>query len=147
MYTVDYFIKKFEAIPEGKWCSFQQDNGRGQNCALGHCNRGVEYDALVNFCYSTPFKGTFIPSKSWAAQFGIVITPHYANPNRWTPQEAWIADVNNGSYAEYQQPTPKERVLACLYDIKAKQEAENTDESVNFVQELVNTPSPVLELV
>ena len=35
-YTVDYFIKTFEAIPENKWTTayFVEDDKR---CAAGHC--------------------------------------------------------------------------------------------------------------
>jgi hypothetical protein len=37
-YTVDYFIDKFEKIPEELWCveSFTIIT-LGQSCALGHC--------------------------------------------------------------------------------------------------------------
>jgi hypothetical protein len=37
MYTVDYFIKKFEAIPVQKWTRKWLKNKYGQCCALGHC--------------------------------------------------------------------------------------------------------------
>lgn len=36
-YTVDYFIKKFKAIPANKWCIAKLKNDKGQKCALGHC--------------------------------------------------------------------------------------------------------------
>ncbi len=34
-YTIDYFIKKFEAIPEELWCTGQLTIN-GKHCALGH---------------------------------------------------------------------------------------------------------------
>lgn len=40
-YNIDYFIKKFTAIPEGKWCTGMYLNDNDQSCALGHC--GVRY--------------------------------------------------------------------------------------------------------
>jgi len=35
-YTVDYFIKKFKAIPAKKWCEGTLSTGPAK-CALGHC--------------------------------------------------------------------------------------------------------------
>lgn len=37
MYTKEYFIKKFEAIPEEKWTKSTLCDGQGAYCALGHC--------------------------------------------------------------------------------------------------------------
>lgn len=37
MYDVNYFIKKFEAIPEEMWTTGEFDRGDGCKCALGHC--------------------------------------------------------------------------------------------------------------
>lgn len=38
MYTVDYFIKKFESIPEWKWNSnVQYEEHDNTRCAFGHC--------------------------------------------------------------------------------------------------------------
>lgn len=36
-YTVKYFIKKFEAIPENKWTTGVTHNKLGKHCVLGHC--------------------------------------------------------------------------------------------------------------
>lgn len=44
-YNVDYFIAKFEAIPEDKWCTFSFIDYKGNCCALGHCgNRNYNED-------------------------------------------------------------------------------------------------------
>jgi hypothetical protein len=45
MYDVDYFIKKFEAIPEDKWImgSFFFNS---RSCALGHC--GMRSDSSAS---------------------------------------------------------------------------------------------------
>lgn len=40
-YNIPYFIKKFEAIPEDKWCTGEFDlNGR--HCVFGHCGMSAE---------------------------------------------------------------------------------------------------------
>lgn len=36
-YDVEYFINKFETIPEEQWCMYEFENSIGQRCALGHC--------------------------------------------------------------------------------------------------------------
>lgn len=35
-YTIKWFIRKFEAIPEVKWCIESYSGPDGQHCALGH---------------------------------------------------------------------------------------------------------------
>jgi len=37
MFDVDYFINKFEKIPEHDWCVGMFDGPRGSHCAMGHC--------------------------------------------------------------------------------------------------------------
>lgn len=40
-YTVDYFLDKFEKIPEEHWCmgrfAFTNDKGESVHCVMGHC--------------------------------------------------------------------------------------------------------------
>ncbi|WP_285011232.1 hypothetical protein [Pedobacter faecalis] len=36
-YTLDYFIEKFEAIPEDKWTTNEFADEQGRCCAFGHC--------------------------------------------------------------------------------------------------------------
>lgn len=36
-FDVDYFIKKFEAIPHDKWTTGDYGDNLGRKCALGHC--------------------------------------------------------------------------------------------------------------
>ena len=35
-YTVDYFIRKFEAIPAKEWCRGRYTDSSGRHCVLGH---------------------------------------------------------------------------------------------------------------
>lgn len=43
IYNVDYFIKKFEAIPESSWGKINLDT-----CALGHCGM-THLSSLVRY--------------------------------------------------------------------------------------------------
>lgn len=107
MYTVGYFIKKFEAIPENLWCVSARSNN-DQRCAYG-------------WCYTS--KEEAKQSEAWgyqrnAEEIALDNMVQLLNP-------LWgAAGINNGIYSEYQQPTPKKRILAALHDIKAMQEKE-----------------------
>lgn len=87
MYTVDYFISKFEAIPEDKWCVDFTEDYNGNRCALGHCGG-------INTHESNILRS-------------ILCMP--------------VSFLNDGLKPEYPQPTPKQRILAALYDIRAKE--------------------------
>lgn len=95
-YTVDYFIKKFEAIPDNRWCVGELMNKAGQCCAYGHCGmreydtEAPEADALMKVERKLPSEPTC------------------------------FASINNGEHPAYQQETPRLRILAALRDIKAK---------------------------
>lgn len=102
MYDCDYFIKKFEAIPEDNWWvgDFRNMGNHCQFCALGHCgmtyhNSTKESDALDEL-------------------FGDAVVP----------------EINDGENPAYQQPTPKQRILAALYDIKKLSEPQPQYEDV-----------------
>ena len=45
-YDTEYFIKKFEAIPDDKWITGSLENEPGYCCALGHC--GVKNESRLN---------------------------------------------------------------------------------------------------
>lgn len=93
MYTTDYFIKKFEAIPEWLWYQgdyFNPDN-KIQMCALGHCGERGRPDELVE-------EGRALD---------LLFTSSGIN----------VANVNDGNDCKFQQPTPKQRILAALYSI------------------------------
>lgn len=89
----DYFIDKFELIPENEWCTnfHAMDNRRDP---LGHCGRrtGVftaESDRLQNL------------DNEGRAILGTSIT-----------------SANDGQAFRYNQDTPKQRTLAWLRDAK-----------------------------
>lgn len=95
MYTVDYFIDKFEKIPEDKWIMGELYTENGY-CAFGHCgSRGLthtdESNGLIKLFSENLYRCHVIP-------------------------------INDGKDELYQQPTPKQRILAALYDIKKQQQ-------------------------
>lgn len=89
LYSREYFIAKFEAIPEEFWACDGYENEFGGKCALGFCGEEVgsfdtEADALRRLSGAT----------------------------NWNP-----AKINDGKISRYQQPTPKQRILAALRDL------------------------------
>lgn len=103
-YNVDYFIAKFEAIPED-----QIGDSQSTGCAYGQC-RTADYDGAMS-----P-EGIAL-TKLMSSIPGLTPT-HNA---RYLPHEATAARINNGDIEQYQQPTPKQRILAALHDIKNMQ--------------------------
>lgn len=117
MYTVDYFIKKFEAIPEDSWCTGQfVDHFSGQRCAQGHClmnyknNEAID-DRLDAWC-----------RLNFKVLHPDVDTEIYHFLELFESANINVADVNNGNHFCFTQPTPKQRILAALYDIKNLQD-------------------------
>lgn len=103
-FTVDYFIKKFEAIPEENWCINSRIEGN-QRCANGWCYQ-TPMEAFESMSYlhkgNDEEHGLRILIKSLGLRFNA-------------------GGINNGIHTEYKQPTPKQRILAALYDIKKTQ--------------------------
>jgi hypothetical protein len=98
MYDVDYFIYKFEKIPEELWCMDEYHNSLGQSCALGHCGYSNE-----NACNSENEQ-----TESLLTMFLDYLS-------------VGVVSANDGESYKYKQPTPKQRILAALYDIKSMQ--------------------------
>lgn len=106
-YNVDYFIKKFEEIPEEKWIAGSFSGMNGTHCALGHCyNNGEGYTQ----------------SPEGSALIRILNYP---------------AQINDGLRSEYQQNNPKNRILAALYDKKAELAVKEAQEIINTEQEVL----------
>jgi len=48
-YTLEYFIAKFEAIPEDKWTTATTGDSEGRHCAMGHCGaKNSSFDAPIH---------------------------------------------------------------------------------------------------
>lgn len=105
IYDLNYFIAKFEAIPEWKWITLRYHDERG-SCALGHCGCRENQDATTeSLALETIFKDHL---------------------------DTHVYKVNDGGYfALYQQPTPKQRILAALYDIKANRAVAEAESIIN----------------
>ncbi len=93
-YTVDYFIQKFEAIPEEWWCVTLYTRGE-QKCALGHCGVSMKDDTEEGEALSYLF----------ISNFGMAST------------------INDGGDSRFPQATPRARILAALQRIKQKEAA------------------------
>lgn len=93
-YTVDYFINKFEAIPENRWWmgNYQSPLGLDKYCAFGHCGAS---------------------NNNFAINDSIKALSKIGNDN-FHP----IHLINDGADSGYKQETPKQRVLAFLNDVK-----------------------------
>lgn len=52
IYDVHYFIKKFEAIPEGRFCRIMDDNN-GSHCYIGHCTASESKTLGIDLLYNT----------------------------------------------------------------------------------------------
>lgn len=101
-FTVDYFIKKFEAIPEKMWITKIWNNfTTGQSCVNGHC--GVKMSDVCT-------------DESLGLKMAFTSLSKYTEENFLFSFTA--LQINDGCDDRYQQPTPKQRILAALYDIK-----------------------------
>jgi hypothetical protein len=110
-FTVDYFIQKFEAIPDEKWCQGWVEKPTGERCALGHC--GVKSER------------SFWTHSEEALALGKILRP-FVLPNH-SDEECGRDDYYTAVYLVNDRQrfgcTPKARILGALRDIKAKQEA------------------------
>jgi len=92
-YTKEYFIKKFEAIPDELWYVGKYTNPENPNChcALGHCGE------------SAPF--SYGRTEESEALRNLSSSP------RWN-----ISTINDnvGFMVNYQGSTPKDRILNAL---------------------------------
>lgn len=101
-YDSQYFIDKFSAIPEEKWCirAIQRfENGIEQRCAMG-------------WCFSKNINPNKISEEDIRSQENLQMDRFFHRIN------ASRVDINNGDDPRYQQPTPKQRVLAAFADIQ-----------------------------
>lgn len=102
-YTVDYFIEKFEAIPDEKWCTGVFEDMTGACCALGHCGyRG--YNVTDE-------------SRSLSRLFGRYHQVGCINDGD---------ELGDGEIVEKYGYTPKERILNALREIKSKDAGEQS---------------------
>lgn len=130
-YTVDYFIAKFQVIPDKLWITNRLIRKRvflpTKCCAQGFCltpeqRKGVNAG------------GTHVSVNPFQLQEVVELAELFGGSLR-------VSHINNGVDPRYQQPTPKLRILAALQDIKAKQEDAENEMMKKFIKDN-DMPSP-----
>lgn len=120
MYTTQYFIDKFTAIPEENWFvgNYVNPNNPNQCCALGHCNIRPHNDLF------------FLESKA-------DLEGKYLNILFFKYLQINVTYINDDKFRViYKQSTPKARILAALNDIKTKQQVEISDPPI-YVEDMI----------
>lgn len=100
IYDVDYFIAKFTAIPEERWIIGTMTY-EDKHCALGHCGAGNPLPGTTDFNHTEESKAL---EQLFKANFN---------------EETW--KINDSQFYGFNQPTPRQRILAALQQIKEKQ--------------------------
>lgn len=122
MYDVNYFIAKFEAIPEEEFITQDLKDFFNRKCAYGHCGVDTSADSAT------------IESLHLSNIFGHIYISD-DNPFFYYFGLSWkVIKVNDGGDDGYKQPTPKQRILAALYDIRDK---ELSEANVNTAKEII----------
>lgn len=142
-YNVEYFIKKFEAIPEENWTinkfhetvdiqkpvkeklfGFITYNSTTTEsvlkcCAQGHCITPV----IADFAVAKRSQGVMLEevAKSYPEWHALITLFGFRED---AEKSIIIAKINNGKDHRYMQETPKKRVLAALYDKLEEQKAD-----------------------
>jgi hypothetical protein len=109
--------KKFLPIPDIFWCIAEQNNRKGQSCALGLCSPELsvvgatheDHKNLLLAFYTKEVTIVRVHSRN-AYEKGDTV--------RGTKS---VVSINNGETLEYNQLTPKARILAALDDIIAEE--------------------------
>lgn len=113
-----YFIDKFEAIPEEEWTVGIAQNTNNSRCAVGHCCSEYLDQRLGQKVQVLP---TTFPQGSALLQ---LFHTHLRRS---------VVHVNDGKDSSHKQPTPKQRVLAALRDIQTKEQQDKAVEEVKEV--------------
>jgi hypothetical protein len=141
MYTVDYFIQKFEAIPADRWRTHMLQDECGRKCANGLCGVTAEMTATSE---SLALKDIFSVLKLTRTS-GCKMDADFAD------YSVKVEYINDGIVNEYQQPTPKQRILAALYDIKTMQSKDTSQpqpkERIVYVSVPVSITEQAKELI
>lgn len=119
----------YSPIPEGRWCTDYFNNDKGQNCAIGLIRPDLNHEEMRAFLADNN-------GANWRGMnkiFGSteICVGHYKLLS------SKLAVVNNGLDHKYQQPTPKQRVLAFIDDLIAERDA---DEAVELANQIVSQP-------
>lgn len=97
-FTADHFIRKFHRIPDNLWGTGSFTDSIGRHCALGHCGMSQGSDGRARYTV-----------EGYALR-QLAVRAGYDVPS-----------VNDGKLPEFEQESPKERILAMLAQIKWNQ--------------------------
>ena len=156
-FNIDYFIKKFTAIPEEDWCinkfiDKKEYLVKKENKFLGIPYTSTEKKVKTTFCAQGHCMGgsqaaEYVISKK--QQIGLVeISKSYPEWNAllhifgFDSKHLFVAHINNGDDPMYQQPTPKQRLLKALYDLKEKELKDK--KSIVPAKSIINTEELIL---
>jgi len=128
MYTVDYFIEKFEAIPGENWTIddtgvkadnplLQQDLAK--RCALGHCGgyEAKESIALVRIFYDHFCQLEVLTYDADPEDISLVYTINDLRVG--SLEQSYTRGFKKSPFVTPpREDTPKERILSILYDIR-----------------------------
>lgn len=147
MYTVDYFLDKFSKIEESLWTTGVFEHFDGRRCAMGHCLSDVALKITAQHMERTGIRG-YKPTAEecktiFAESLALCQIFNAENPGDGS---LTVYKINNGDDPRYQQPTPKQRILAALYDIK-KLQAPEVKEKIVYVAVPVTITEQAKELV
>lgn len=101
-YTIDYFISKFESIPEDKWTTGIYQDEEDRFCVLGHCGFRSTIDDSNYFCTEINEEGDALIK---------LMSPFFPSPP--------LINDGQGDYINLGK-TPKARILNALNKIKMK---------------------------
>jgi hypothetical protein len=109
MYTIQYFIDKFEAIPKEKWITgYLHLSDRDQHCMLGHCGvnsldtydeSNLEANALEAIFRNSPEGKVYVDRGYFAWEINDRHLGIYSNPKQavlaWLRKEKERLDALN----------------------------------------------------
>ena len=95
--TIKEIIEYLESIPEDRWCVGEYSSGSGKCCAAGHLFRKS--------------------GSLYEAADALMLTEF---------RDRRITSINDGLDADYQQPTPKARVMAFFRDVESSLNRKDT---------------------
>lgn len=141
-YSLQYFINKFEAIPDELWVEDVYHSPievpktlfgvpipftsktLDRRCAQGHCVNNI--DAFLVERTVVDYQSSLRNYRELKALYDLTQDPEDG-------EQVTIALVNNGQHSDYTQISPKERVISYLYDLLAKEYAFKYPEEYQYV--------------
>lgn len=119
-YTVDYFIGKFESIPENQFTTGRFEF-MGARCFIGHTMTMKMILRVRDKFWFDQHKNDSCFNET-RCLCGLI--KDFFGLDSLLNGSLTAYSINNGSHPNYKEPTPKKRILAALYDIKKSEQSE-----------------------